>query len=65
MANLDRFARGLPDPQQKEVKVVRCESCGYEIPFGYEAVRLNDGNYVCDNSCLRELYEAEWAYVGE
>jgi len=33
--NLDRFAQGLPDPQEAEVKAY-CEGCGGEIYEGEE-----------------------------
>jgi len=46
--NLDRFAQGLPDPQEAEV-MAYCEGCGGEIYEGEEV-------YVVDG----EILHAEW-----
>ena len=46
--NLDRFAQGLPDPQEAEVKA-HCEGCGGEIYDGEEV-------YVVEG----EILHAEW-----
>lgn len=59
--NLDRFAQGLPDPQEKEPEVIAtCAcGCGEEIVEGYEYIEAN-GEWFADAECFLKHYDAEW-----
>ena len=54
--NLDRFAQGLPDPQDAEV-MAYCEGCGGEIYPGEEV-------YVIDGEILHSEWECLMEYIG-
>ena len=53
--NLDRFAQGLPDPQEAEVKAY-CEGCGGEIYEGEDV-------YVVDGVILHAEWDCLYRYI--
>jgi hypothetical protein len=56
--NLDRFSR--PMSWEKEHRVVaRCSYCETEFYEG-DSVLEYDGEYYCDNICLKEGIGARW-----
>jgi hypothetical protein len=64
MPDLDRFAVGLPDPQQKPAAVVaKCEACGASIFLGDDAVE-SGGAYFCDSVCFMRFMGARIVAAG-
>ena len=62
--NLDRFAQGLPDPQEAEVKAY-CEACGGEIYEG-EDVYVVDGVILhAEWDCLHQYIDPDFMTVEE
>lgn len=62
--NLDRFAQGIPDPQEAEVKAY-CEGCGGEIYEG-EDVYVVDGVILhADWDCLYQYIDPEFMTIEE
>ena len=62
MVSLDRFAYGLPDPQEKEPSFVgTCKHCGTLICEGEFHVVLDDDVY-CDSFCLAQSMGALFVY---
>ncbi len=62
--NLDRFAQGLPDPQDAEV-MAYCEGCGREIYEG-EDVYVVDGVILhAEWDCLYQYIDPEFMTVEE
>ncbi len=53
--NLDRFAQGLPDPQDAEV-MAYCEGCGGEIYEGEDV-------YVVDGVILHAEWDCLYQYI--
>lgn len=53
--NLDRFAQGLPDPQEAEVMTC-CEGCGGEIYQGEDV-------YVVDGVILHAEWDCLYQYI--
>ncbi len=53
--NLARFAQGLPDPQEAEVKAY-CEGCGGEIYQGEDV-------YVVDDVILHAEWDCLYQYI--
>jgi len=50
--NLDRFAQGLPDPQDV-APLEYCQGCGKEIYPGEEVYVTSDGYILhCDEDCV-------------
>ena len=63
--NLDRFAVGLPDPQEKPAAVVAtCEACRRPIHLGDDAVE-SGGEYFCDSVCFMRFMGARIVVAGE
>ena len=53
----DRFAQGLPDPQEASVACY-CEGCGREIYEGEDVWLLNSGEIVHqDTDCLKDYID--------
>ena len=64
MISLDRFAYGLPDPQDvPEKKVGCCNTCQSAIMQGDEVIEL-DGDMYCDSVCLMRKLGARWVGAG-
>jgi hypothetical protein len=64
MISLDRFAYGLPDPQDvPEKRVGYCNTCQSAIFRGDEVVEL-DGDLYCDSKCLMRKLGARWVGAG-
>lgn len=62
--SLDRFAYGLPDPQEKPAAVVgNCEHCSAEIMLGDEIIEYSDELF-CDTRCLMKRIGAEEKCAG-
>jgi hypothetical protein len=62
--NLDRFAQGLPDPQEAEVKAY-CEGCGGEIYEG-EDVYVVEGEILhAERECLVQYIDPEIKTIEE
>ena len=62
--NLDRFAQGLPDPQEAEVKA-SCEACGGEIYEGEDVYYVNGVILHADWDCLYQYIDPEFMTVEE
>ncbi|NEZ45365.1 hypothetical protein [Paenibacillus alvei] len=60
---MDRFERGLPDPQEAKV-VDECLECGAEIYQGQTAVKAGDG-HCCNFKCFALALGAILITVGE
>jgi len=61
---LDRFAHGLPDPQERPPALVGyCAQCQEPIYFG-DRVVLNDDLYFCDTYCFMQATNTRWVYAG-
>ena len=58
--SLDRFAQGLPDPQEQEPQPVKnCINCGFEIYEDDEYFEFPSGEISCfDVDCLAAIGEA-------
>ena len=64
MISFDRFAHGLPDPQERPAEQVgHCEDCQSAIYYGDEVIEL-DGDYYCDYRCLMKHLGARWVGAG-
>lgn len=59
MVSLDRFAYGLPDPQEEDFDeedvVFYCDGCGEAIYEGQEYVDSNVGSFCCLDCLLDDL----------
>lgn len=64
MPNLDRFAQGLPDPQD-EKELFCCDHCGAEIYEGDDYYSTGPNEYACSESCALELAGIELRVAGE
>lgn len=62
--NLDRFAVGLADPQEREPQIIcKCAcGCGEEIVEGYEYIEV-DGEWFTDTECFLKYHGAQWRCV--
>ena len=66
MANLDRFAQGLPDPQSKPpVVVAHCPVCDDEIWLGSSVYTDNTGEWFCSIDCFYEFHGLRLTMAGE
>ena len=66
MISLDRFAYGLPDPQERPAaRVGECtyEKCQSAIYLGDEVVEL-DGDLYCDAYCLMKHLGGRYVAAG-
>jgi len=64
MANFDRFAVGLPDPQERPLTPIdSCKFCNTPIYLGYQAVYC-DGYYFCDFLCFMRYMGAREVAAG-
>lgn len=62
--SFDRFAVGLPDPQDKPAALVgTCLTCRQPIYLGERAV-IDDGDYFCDAECYMKATDARWVIAG-
>jgi len=63
--NLDRFAVGLADKQEREPEIIdKCAcGCGEEIREGYEYIEC-DGEWFADTDCFLKRLGAEWKVAG-
>ena len=67
MVSLDRFAYGLPDPQQQPIDLVAdCanEDCMQEIFLGDHAIIDDDDNYYCCEQCYVRATGARYIKAG-
>src|SRR5690606_21935264 len=62
--NLDRFAQGLPDPQECEPELIgKCScGCGEDILAGYEYIEA-EGDWFADITCFLKHHGAEWRFA--
>ena len=62
--NLDRFAQGLPDPQEAEV-VCHCFGCGGEIYKGEDVYVVGKDILHADWDCLYRYIDPDFMTVEE
>jgi len=62
--NLDRFAQGLPDPQDAEV-MAYCEGCGGEIYPGEDVYCVNGDIIHAEWECLVQYIDPEVKTIEE
>ncbi len=62
--NLDRFAQGLPDPQEAE-PVAECAGCCTEIYPGEDVYRVNGDILHADWECLYRYIDPDFMTVEE
>ena len=66
--SLDRFAVGLPDPQDRPLDwICDCayERCRQPLYFGEECVLDEDGRAFCSETCFVRYHGGRQAVVGE
>lgn len=65
MVNLDRFAQGLPDPQNADI-VYYCDACGGEIYDGEEVYYTIDGSILhAEIRCLKEYLDVKTVIIND
>lgn len=63
MPSLDRFAVGLPDPQDEQ-PVAKCEVCRDEIYAGDKVYYTPEGAILCSShECVVRHYNVEEMYI--
>lgn len=61
---MDRFSRGLPDPQDTEYEELSCTACGCDIAAG-DSIWNCDGDICCSADCAARYMGAEEGTAGE